>query len=205
MSAARLGEMSLADFVGALAAKQPVPGGGAASASVLAHAAALGSMVIAYSIDKPKFAEHAQRLARMASVLEQARLEALSLCDTDALAYSQLNALWKLPPQQRASDPRWAAAVDAAIAAPSAIADLATGVLAALQSLANCTSRQLASDLAIAGRMAHCALDGALQNVQVNVPLLVSDAAKAKVLDYIRSRREAGQALCASPSPQPLP
>lgn len=194
----QLGDMTIADFTAALAAKQPVPGGGSACASILAHSAALGSMVIAYSIDKPKFAEHAHRLSNLAALLAQARAEAINLCDRDADAYSQLNALWKLPPVQRAAMPEWSQAVAQAIAAPSAIADLACGVLAALSALEGITSKQLASDLAIARRFTHAALHGALLNVAVNVPLLTSADEQARTNEYLASRRAQADHLFAA-------
>ena len=56
MTQAQIAKMTVDEFVTALAAKQPVPGGGAAAACILAQASALGAMVIAYTLGKPKFA-----------------------------------------------------------------------------------------------------------------------------------------------------
>ena len=50
MTQAQIAKMTVDEFVTALAAKQPVPGGGAAAACILAQASALGSMVIAYTL-----------------------------------------------------------------------------------------------------------------------------------------------------------
>ncbi|MSR28843.1 MAG: formimidoyltetrahydrofolate cyclodeaminase [Phycisphaerales bacterium] len=201
MTPPTIGSTTLSDFTRALAARQPVPGGGAASAVVLAQAAALGSMVIAYTVDKSKFAEHEPRLRRLATLLDEARSEALALADRDAAAYLALNALWKLPREERVVRSDWHEAVTEAIASPSTIADLSMGVLAALKSLDGITSHTLASDLAIARRFAHAALHGALLNVAVNVPQ-VTDASEAKVLDsWVASRRHEGDLLSGIKAP----
>ncbi len=198
-STAPIASLSVESFLAQLAARQPVPGGGAASSVVLAHAAALGSMVIAYSIDKPALAAHHDRLSRLAHFLDLARSEALALADRDAAAYLALNALWKLPKDQRAAHPEWGPAVSEAIAAPCAISDLALGVASTVHSLEGITTRTLASDLAIALRCALCAYEGGLANVEVNVPLLSDAAESARVAQWIASRRvEAGRLANAS-------
>ncbi len=196
----RIAQMSVDSFVTALAAKQPVPGGGAAAACVLAQASALGSMVIAYTQGKPKFAEHHARLERLDQIFTNARIEALDLADRDAAAYLTLNSLWKIPSDQRSAMPQWHEAVNEAIAAPSAIADLALGVLAALATMSTITSAQLASDLRIAQLFAHTAMESALLNVQVNLPQLCDVSTRAAGDAFLASRRSEGARLIAPPS-----
>ncbi len=198
MTRPRLREMTLEQFGAALAAKQPVPGGGAAAACVLAHSAALGAMVIAYTRGKPKFAAHEDRLARLEALLTTARSEALDLGDRDADAYQALNALWKLPADERSSRASWHAAVAEAIAAPAATTDLAVSVLAALTSMREITSVQLASDLKIAQRFAHAAVESALANVEVNLPQLCDEAMRASWQSFVMTRRAEGTRLAQS-------
>ena len=52
------GSHSLNDFLTALAAKQPAPGGGSVAALAGALAAAMGEMVLNYSIGKKDLAAH---------------------------------------------------------------------------------------------------------------------------------------------------
>lgn len=199
MTEIRIAQMTVDAFMTALAAKQPVPGGGAAAACVLAQAAALGSMVIAYTLGKPKFAEHQARLERLNLIFTNARIDALDLADRDASAYLTLNALWKLPADQRSARPDWHAAVAEAIAAPSAIADLAMGVLAALASMSKITSAQLASDLRIAQLFAHTAMESALLNVHVNLSQVSDAAARSAGEEFLASRRSEGALLAGLP------
>jgi len=189
MTARALGDLSMRDFCAALAAHTPTPGGGATSAVVLAQSAALGSMVIAYTRDKSKFAEHFPRLERTDQLLKAARHEALLLADRDAAAYEALSALWKRPSAERSADPAWTAALEEAIAAPTAIADLALATQAALASLREITSKQLASDLRIALMLAAAAVHCALLNVEVNMPLRTDAQARDEGQRSVESKR----------------
>lgn len=193
-----LGEMTLAGFLEALASKSPTPGGGAAAAVTLAQAAALGSMVIAYTEGKPKWSMHGALHAHAATFLSQVRLEAMALADRDASAYRALNALWGIPRPERARDPRWHPALLEAIAAPSAIADLACATIVLLSRLNGCTSTLLASDLRIARLFADAALEAALANVEVNVPLLECAVEAESIRSACAVRRAlSGEHRCA--------
>ena len=75
---------TLGDFTRDLASRRSVPGGGAAAGSALAHAAALGSMVVAFSRGKRKFEAHEELLAEGEDRLERTRARALELADADA-------------------------------------------------------------------------------------------------------------------------
>lgn len=197
---AALGQLPLAEYLTALSSKQPVPGGGAAAAVTLAQASALGSMVLAYTVGKPAFQEHAALHAKAQSLLAHARAESLALADRDAQAYAALNALWSVPADRRPTDPRWGPAVAEAIAAPAAIADLACAVMVTLAHLHGNTSRMLASDLRIARLFAAAALDAALANVDVNVPLLADSSAAEAVRAECGRRRHVRDAHALAPS-----
>ena len=186
---ANLGEMTVAGFLESLASKSPTPGGGAAAAVTLAQAAALGSMVIAYTHGKAKWSAHSALHDHAAAFLQQVRLEALALADRDASAYRALNALWGIPREERSRDPRWSPALDEAIAAPSAIADLACATIVMLARLDGRTSALLASDLRIARLLADAALEAALANVEVNVPMLECAVSAETIRSACASRR----------------
>lgn len=167
--------LTVEEFAESLAAKTPAPGGGAVAAVTAAHAAALGAMVLEFTVGKPKFAEYdganAASLARLADL----RRTALSLADRDAEAYGALNALWKLPKDAPARLAAWDAAVAEAIDAPQAILDAAAEIAATCAGLGARTNPNLASDLAIAVDLARVAARAAAHNVEVNLPS-VADA-----------------------------
>lgn len=173
-----LGGQVVGGFLDALAAKQPVPGGGAAAGLVLATAASLGSMVLRYSVEKPAFAAHRGELESILAELDRMRSEALAAADADARAYAGLQSVWKIPKEDpsRASTMRSAAAQ--AIEAPRRIMTLASRLLDLAETLPDRTAKSLASDLAIAALLADAGFRAASANVRINLPL-VGDAAHA--------------------------
>jgi formiminotetrahydrofolate cyclodeaminase len=167
--------LTVEEFAESLAAKSPAPGGGAVAAVTASHAAALGAMVLEFTLGKPKFAEHEGSNAAALARLADLRRTALSLADRDAEAYGALNALWKLPKDSPVRLSAWDAAVAEAIDAPQAILDAAAEIAITCEGLAARTNANLASDLAIAVDLARVAARAAAHNVEVNLPS-VADA-----------------------------
>src|SRR5258706_2399056 len=88
---------SLSDFLSATAARQPAPGGGSVTALVGALAAALGEMVINYSIGRKGLESHQSNLKSAVAELTRARRMLLDLMVEDQSAYELLSSLRKLP------------------------------------------------------------------------------------------------------------
>ena len=176
----RFAQTTLADFAAKLADKVPSPGGGAVAAVTLAHGAALGAMVLRYTVGRPSFAAHEAENAAALAELDAMRATALALADRDAAAYARLAAMWKLPEGDPVRARDFAAAVQEAIDAPQAIVDLAGRACLLLSELPARTNARLGSDLAIAANLCALAADAAEWNVRVNLPSL-ADQAKATV------------------------
>jgi formiminotetrahydrofolate cyclodeaminase len=174
-----LAHLSVKEFADQLASKAPVPGGGAVAAVTAAHSAALGCMVLAYTLGKSNFAAHESENKIKLECLQRAQSQALALADQDAAAYATLSALWKLPPTDARRVAQEPAAVRAATAAPMAIVLLAGAILESLQNLHKTCNPNLISDLAIAAKLADTAADAAAWNVRVNVPQLETEAERA--------------------------
>src|SRR5437762_6512159 len=117
---------SLKDFLAATAAKQPAPGGGSVTALVGALAAALGEMVINYSLGKKGLESHQSALQTAAGELSRAREILLELMVEDQAAYEMLSAIRKLPAGSAERISKMPAALLACIRVPEAVA--ATGV-----------------------------------------------------------------------------
>ncbi|MGB6442200.1 MAG: glutamate formimidoyltransferase, partial [Thermoplasmata archaeon] len=84
VEAATRGGESLTGFSDRLAARTPTPGGGSASAAAGALGAALGEMVLSYSIDPAKPPDE---LAEVRQVLNDGRRRLLALVEEDAQSY----------------------------------------------------------------------------------------------------------------------
>jgi formiminotetrahydrofolate cyclodeaminase len=75
-----------------LAAKLPAPGGGSAAALNAALGAALISMVVNFTLGKPKYAAYERDLEAMLGKSEKLRHEFLNLVDLDVQAFNSKNA-----------------------------------------------------------------------------------------------------------------
>lgn len=184
-SAPDFSRATLGEFTRDLAARQSVPGGGAAAGSALAHAAALGSMVIAFSRGKKSFADHEALLAEAEGRLERTRIESLELAARDAAGFQALAALWPLAEDEAARIEAWPGAVVGAIEPPRDLVILANDTIHLLARLVGRSSRMLRSDLAIAGGFAKLAADAAAWNVRMNLEAFRDLPGRAEDADEI--------------------
>ena len=90
-------EQRIETFLDALSSKQPVPGGGGASALSGALASALGLMVGNLTIGKKKYAAVEADVQDGMRCLEQLQREMVSLADRDAQVFAPLAAAYSLP------------------------------------------------------------------------------------------------------------
>jgi formiminotetrahydrofolate cyclodeaminase len=166
--------LSLHDFLSAIAAKQPTPGGGAVTALTGALAASLAIMAVRYTIGKKSAAAHDAELRDALTAFQTAADLLQQLIAEDIAAYEALAPLLKLSPEDRLKQPNFATAVVAAIRAPQTAAGLASAVLDRCLTLLHKTNRLLVSDLGIAATLAHAAVHASELNVLINLPLLAN-------------------------------
>ncbi|HMN96951.1 MAG TPA: cyclodeaminase/cyclohydrolase family protein [Phycisphaerales bacterium] len=183
LPAGSLGAMSVAAFLDALAARTPAPGGGAVAATTLATAAALGRMVLGYTLGRPRFAGH-DALHRAGDEAFRAALpRLLELADADARGYAQLDAALRGGLRER--DPAaFAAAASGAVEPPLEMLRLGRSILDALRAQSGTTNPSLESDRVIAERLASAGVEAARLNVEANLSLL-SETRAAELLREI--------------------
>jgi glutamate formiminotransferase / formiminotetrahydrofolate cyclodeaminase len=160
---------SLAAFTDRVAARTPTPGGGSASAAAGALGAALGEMVLAYSID-PK--NPAAELSAIARRLNDGRRRLLELVAEDSAAYESVRTARrarKEKPGDDAAESAYRSALRGAVAVPLEISRLAREMALQLDSVRARTKAALASDLVSALALLHAAVEGGLANVAINV------------------------------------
>jgi formiminotetrahydrofolate cyclodeaminase len=165
-------KQSLEEFTAAIASRSPVPGGGAVAAITLAHGAALGAMVVAFSLGKKAFAEHEEVLLAATLEFESMRSEALKLADDDARGFEALAKLFPLAQDDPERTSAMPAAINGAIQPPLQIVELAMKFVTLCESLQGRSSKMLRSDLVIAAQLGAVAADAAAWNVRVNLPTL---------------------------------
>lgn len=171
---------TLAEFIAALGSSAPVPGGGSASAVAGALAAALVRMVVALSLDKPKYAAYERTLRRADKLAGAAVDRLLDLADEDAASYAALAAAFRMPratPEEEAA--RHSAIETAARQAslsPVEVLRTAWDVLAVAEAIAGRSNVNARSDVATAASLAEAAARGAGANVLINLPLAGDEA-----------------------------
>lgn len=144
----------LDEFLEALAAPTPTPGGGSASSAAGAMGAALGAM-IAKLVEYNDYDFEADR--RFLSVA----------VERDAAAYKSVLAAYKIPKAERA--PFIEEAFHKATMVPLEIAERASETRVQLEELARQAPPKFASDLDAGIALAHAATEGALASVRINL------------------------------------
>lgn len=169
-------------FAEALAAREPVPGGGSASAYVGALGAALCSMVARYGATNPKLAAHADDLRAAIEAADAISRELVALVAEDVRAYGLVSAAYGIA-RDDASRP---AAIQEALAEaampPYRIMDATARALALLEEMADKGSRQLLSDVACGAVFCRAAMQGASLTLFANTTAM-KDRARAEALE----------------------
>jgi formiminotetrahydrofolate cyclodeaminase len=162
---------TLAEFLEAAAAKTPAPGGGAVAAVAGALAAAMGEMVLNYSVAKKDLLQFAEANKEALAELTKARAVLIELMREDQAAFEALTAAKK-------NGGDVASAVRTAIGVPQSIGATAVAILRIANDVANTSNRWLLSDLAVCGELATATVRCAVHNVRANFPDLQDDGAR---------------------------
>ncbi|MBI2931030.1 MAG: cyclodeaminase/cyclohydrolase family protein [Planctomycetes bacterium] len=161
--------MKLSDFIEAVAAKTPTPGGGAVAAAACALGAALGTMAARFSAGPE--AQHA------AGVLEELKSTLVPLVDQDAQAYNLVSAAYGLPKGNDDEKKRRKEAIQNALKeaaeVPLKVMMISQRALEALVEFAPHCNKNLISDLASGSLMLSAGVEGASHNVRINASGLV--------------------------------
>jgi len=168
------------EFVNAVAAPTPTPGGGSVVALAGALAEGLGEMVCGLSLKRKSLSAHHPAIEATRTRLAALRERLLVTVDHDAKSYEAVIRAFKLPKsteaEQSARDQAIEAASKQASAVPMDTAELATEVAREVASLGVHTIPQAASDLSVAVNLAETARRGGIENVRANLPGIRDEA-----------------------------
>jgi len=175
-------DSSLKHYLNDLAAKLPAPGGGSAAALTAALGASLISMVLNFTIGKPKYAQYEDDLKEIFSQSEKLREQFLNLVDLDVVAF-------------KAKDIRQALEV------PLEVCRLCFESIMLCPPLIKKGNVNLISDVAVAAILLESGFASAYFNVEINLQSLKEDKKfvsqirkelkqKAKMIKKIRLQTE---------------
>jgi len=146
-------DISLKQYLDDLAAKLPAPGGGSAAAMDAAMGAALISMVVNFTLGKPKYAKFEKELKEILEKSEKLRNDFLNLVDLDVAAYKSKN-------------------IRNALDVPIMVCRLCFEAIKLCLPLINKGNINLISDVAVAAILLESGFSCAYFNVEINLKML---------------------------------
>ena len=175
------GGPTLDGWIDELAGGAPAPGGGSAAALAGTLAAALVAMVARLTIGRKAYADVQGRANEILAEADRLRGDLRRLVDEDALAYAAVSQAYKISKDA----PNRAHAVDDALVGaartPAEVAKRAARVLILAKEIEQIGNKNAVSDARVAGLLARTAIEGAVENIKVNVAAM-SDPAKGRDL-----------------------
>jgi formiminotetrahydrofolate cyclodeaminase len=165
-------EKSCADFVSVLASKEPVPGGGGASALVGAIGVALGNMVGSLTAGKKKYAGVEADILRLKADSDRLQGELLALIQRDADLFGPLAKAYGMPKETEAEKAEKTKVMEAALrdacGVPLEIMEKCGEAIKVIEEFAAKGSSLAISDAGVGVLFCKAALSGASLNVFIN-------------------------------------
>ena len=165
-------DQTIQEFLDVLSSKQPVPGGGGASALGGALGTALGLMVGNLTVGKKKYAAVEADVKAAMEKLQLLQQKMVKLADDDAKVFAPLAAAYSLPTGTEEERAYKAAVMEenllAASLVPMEIMEAAVESLEILDELECKGSVMAVSDVGVAVQFIRTALTGAVMNVYIN-------------------------------------
>ena len=165
-------ENTLPDFIEKLSSKEPVPGGGGASALIGAVGVALCSMVANITSGKKKYAEYQPDIDNIISRASKSILNLLDLIEKDAKVFEPLSIAYGISKDDPDRGEILENALAAAGSVPMEILKEMAGIIDVIEQLAVKGSKLAVSDVGVAASACRSAAEGAIMNIYINTKLM---------------------------------
>lgn len=183
-------------FCSVLASKEPVPGGGGASALAGALAAALGNMVGNLTVGKKKYAAVEEEILHCNEQAEKLRLRFLELIQADADCFSPLAAVYRMPSATEEEKSRKNLQLQKALldacTVPEQIMECCMETLDLIKIYEEKGSVMALSDAAAAAVLCKSALIAASLNLRINAKSMTDRLLAEQILNRMEERIAAG-------------
>lgn len=192
-------KQSIQEFIDVLSTKEPVPGGGGASALAAAVGMALGSMVANLTTGKKKYAQYQAEIDEILVKAEKLTKELLAGMDKDAEAFEPLSKAYGLKKDTEEEMKQREiimekALLDASLA-PLSLMKKIVEAMQVVRRLADIGSKLAISDAGVAIQMMSAALNGASLNVFINTNLMKNKEKAAECNQEADELLEKGEVL----------
>jgi methenyltetrahydrofolate cyclohydrolase len=174
---------TIQQFLEATAARQPTPGGGSVAALGGALAAAMGEMVLNFSVGQTGSEAHGHTLQVALGEFHRARQMMLQWMSEDQSAYESLTAARKLPAHMANRQSEIDSASRLCIEIPQAMAATAVEIVSLAAAVSDIANVRLLSDLAICAELAMATTRSAIYNMRVNLPSVTDRQQRQKIED----------------------
>ncbi len=189
-----LGERTVGELLDQLAAAEPVPGGGSASALTGAVAAALVGMVARLTLKRKRLADVWQEMESVVSECELLRQSLLDLAQDDSDAFTGVMMAWRLEPSD-ARDRALQGATRSAAEVPLQVVSKSLRVLHLAAAAVDRGSPAALTDGAVAAQLARAAIAGAAMNVRINLQQLPRDGFHDRAVNSLAAAEVEADAL----------
>ncbi len=194
-------ERTLREYLDAVAAGSPAPGGGSVAAIAGALAATLGEMVANLTLGRAQYASVEDVLWPARDRLTALRTALTEAAVADERAYAAYRAAVALPRssvvEQSARKVAMQQALFAATEVPLGVAEAAAEIAALLETVARAGNPHIRSDAALGALLADTALLGALLNVRANAAQMRDQDRASTYLDDADRLEEGGRESAA--------
>lgn len=191
--------MSLKEFYEVLASDAPAPGGGSVAALSGTMGAGLLSMVCRLTIGKKGY-ESSEEIAK--TTLEKSDAlgkELLAFVDKDTEAFNGVMAAFKMPKDTDENKAIRSAAIQKgykeAVQSPLSIAKACLSVIELAYPIMDKGNSNALSDVGVGADMAFSGLEGAIMNVEINLPSIKDSDFVKEMEDQVAIMEARGQEL----------
>jgi len=172
-------DMSVNQFLDALASKAPVPGGGSGAALGGALAAGLLSMVCNLTIGKKSYSDVEDEMKDILARSEELRKRLPDLLEEDTRVYSQVMDTYRMPKETEDEKASRTEAMQSALKnaaqVPMRIAECCARIIELCLPAAHKGNKWAVSDAGVAALMGEAALRSAALNVWINLGAITDE------------------------------
>jgi formiminotetrahydrofolate cyclodeaminase len=192
-------ELSVAEFSQVLGSNSPAPGGGSVAALSGTLGADLVSMVCRLSIGRKGLEPFEGELEEALEGAQSLSQSLLRRVDLDTEAFNGVMAGFKMPKEtddeKAARREAIQAAYKEAVQSPLGIARECLGVLRLAKKLVGKSNPNTLSDLGVASQQAYAGLEGAIMNVNINLPSIKDGGFVARIVSETSTFLEDGSKI----------